>query len=423
MPFKKPTHKYLSGHAQPEAHAFEEFEYHFDAVLVVPVFDETITFIQGLRPALNSKHLLILIFNAPENATNKALNQTRETLTQLKQESTCLWESEHAPIALLTHKKLNLLIVDRSKNENLIPTKQGVGLARKIGADIACTLITQGNIESPWIYNTDADVKLPTNYFQTHEQSENLSGLIFPFKHTASANPTLSIANILYETKLYYYEAGLTHAQSPYAYHTIGSTMACHYGYYAMARGFNKRAAGEDFYLLNKLAKLAPINTLPAPTIEIDARPSQRVPFGTGTALIDITAMEKPIDEYSYYHPECFEALSQWIKIFPRLWNNKHEILINKLALDSNYFKNTPVLTDAANAFKLQENSEKLLKQCKNKKQFIQQMHIWFDAFKTLKFIHFIRDNKHPSIPLNAIDKQQEFYTLSTDARALLTHH
>ena len=66
----------------------------------------------------------------------------------------------------------------------------------------------------------------------------------------------------LYEYSLRYYVAGLTYAQSPYAFHTIGSTMAVNAEHYASVRGFPRREAGEDFYLLNKLAKVGSVHTL-----------------------------------------------------------------------------------------------------------------------------------------------------------------
>ena len=33
--------------------------------------------------------------------------------------------------------------------------------------------------------------------------------------------------------------------------------------------------------------------------------------------------------------------------------------------------------------------------------QFDRQLNVWFDAFKTLKFIHSVRDEYYPNIPLS----------------------
>ncbi len=67
------------------------------------------------------------------------------------------------------------------------------------------------------------------------------------------------LATQLYELSLRYYVAGMKFARSPYAFHTIGSSMAVSPVHYARVRGFPKREAGEDFYLLNKLAKLGSV--------------------------------------------------------------------------------------------------------------------------------------------------------------------
>ena len=67
---------------------------------------------------------------------------------------------------------------------------------------------------------------------------------------------------------------------SPYAFHTIGSTIAINADFYASTR-LSKLAAGEDFYILNKLAKIGEIKTLGAPII-LSGRISNRTPFGTG---------------------------------------------------------------------------------------------------------------------------------------------
>ena len=64
---------------------------------------------------------------------------------------------------------------------------------------------------------------------------------------------------------LRYYVAGMKYARSHLThFHTIGSTMAVRASYYAKVRGFPKREAGEDFYLLNKLAKVGTVLELEA---------------------------------------------------------------------------------------------------------------------------------------------------------------
>ena len=65
-------------------------------------------------------------------------------------------------------------------------------------------------------------------------------------------------AIICYEIFLRYYVLGLKFAKSDYAFHTIGSTMLCTPDAYVKVEGMNKRKAAEDFYFLEKLAKIYP---------------------------------------------------------------------------------------------------------------------------------------------------------------------
>jgi hypothetical protein len=45
-------------------------------------------------------------------------------------------------------------LVERSQG---LPHKEGVGLARKIGCDIALSLYERGTLKSRWLHTTDAD--------------------------------------------------------------------------------------------------------------------------------------------------------------------------------------------------------------------------------------------------------------------------
>src|SRR5690606_7285065 len=114
--------------------------------------------------------------------------------------------------------------------------------------------------------------------------------LLFPFRHEGPADEPVTRATELYEASLRYHVLGLAHAGSPYAYHSIGSTLAVQARAYALVRGVPKRSAGEDFYLLDKLAKVAPLLRARGEPVRIRARFSTRVPFGTGPAVARIAA-------------------------------------------------------------------------------------------------------------------------------------
>ena len=160
---------------------------------------------------------------------------------------------------------------------------------------------------------------------------------------------------------------------------------------YCQARGFPKRSAGEDFYLLNKLAKLGDVVYLADVSIKLDARPSQRVPFGTGPAVQNIMLLEEQGLDYQYYHPEIFIELKASLKAFENLWQYREtpELWLTSLSNNSKQaLINIGLLTFIS--------KQKTSKQA----QFDKQLTVWFDSFKTLKFIHALRDLGLGNIPL-----------------------
>ncbi len=118
-----------------------------------------------------------------------------------------------------------------------------------------------------------------------------------------------NLATALYELRLHHYVRGLEYAGSPYAFHTLGSCLAVSFEGYAQVRGFPKRSGGEDFHLLNKLAKTGPVIRLAGDCIELASRHSQRAPFGTGAAVARISNAGMPLTLPLFYHPACFAAL------------------------------------------------------------------------------------------------------------------
>jgi hypothetical protein len=185
--------------------------------------------------------------------------------------------------------------------------------------------------------------------------------------------------------------AGLQYANSPYAFFTIGSILAFKAESYVQVRGFPKRSAGEDFYLLNKLAKLGHVEFIEEVTVELDARVSLRVPFGTGPAVQKIIELQTNKKDYCYYNPEVFQQLKVTLAAFSQLWQQKESLeswleLLPKQACSA--LKSIQFEKFVTN----QINSDQI--------QFNKQLIVWFDAFKTLKFIHSLRENYYPDIPL-----------------------
>jgi hypothetical protein len=253
-------------------------------------------------------------------------------------------------------------------------------------------------------------VVLPGRYFSTvgaggPENSKTVAALIYPFRHVAGGDcidDGVVQMSRLYEYSLRYYVAGLNFARSPYAFHTIGSTLAVHAEHYAKVRGFPRREAGEDFYLLNKLAKVGSIQVLDERTqcgpIAIAARLSDRVPFGTGAAVGKMVRFENPFREFRLYHPAVFDLLKGWLDSLPLFRQKKSADLagiLQPLGLEK-----LIVHLNNAGATGALEHS---LRQSSSSTAFIRHMHTWFDAFRTLKLVHFLRDHYYPSMSFEAL--------------------
>ena len=310
----KTIKKYLSSYAESEIINFNiELPLVFDSVLVIPVFDEPVDNLSHFLE-LNSPQsvLMIWVFNCPDNVKEDEQSRTQLVMDHFIQQLNAQeLECNQGTYFSQVNNRLGVYLLNRCTSGRTIPEKQGVGLARKIGMDFGLKLIDLQNQQMgkqvTWIHSSDADVVLPHGYFDVPELKKNTSAVIYPFEHKAEKGFEQSMA--LYEFSLRYYVGRLDWAGSPYAFHTIGSLIAVTPLAYAQVRGMPKRSGAEDFYLLNKLAKVGSVISLKKPVIEIAGRPSHRVPFGTGPALIKLQQMEDPFAEYTFYHPEIFHAL------------------------------------------------------------------------------------------------------------------
>lgn len=435
--------KYLRHYAEAEIAALDSLPGHFawKNVVVIPACNETPEFL-GSPPQCDTRSLMILVINESE-AAPKEVSQSNVALAQTVQKRfTPIWQSSSGKGLSLwqdANAERDVLLVDRFSEGQKLPPKSGVGLARKIGVDLAVRLIQQQRIDSSWVHCSDADVQLPETYFTC---SNSLAGnrskyaaLVYPFNHYddrgRGEDSGVFLATRLYELSLRYYVAGMKYAGSPYAFHTIGSTMAVNALHYAKVRGFPKREAGEDFYLLNKLAKVGEVLELEdspeCHAIQIASRRSDRVPFGTGAAVNKITTFPNPVETFRFYDPEVFDKLKTWLQSLPMIWQSGSAELTN------NIFSQQPIDQDSPDrhrnllavlkGIKTEQALEHAFRQSKNLDQFMRQMNTWFDAFRTLKVIHALRDLCMPSINFAKLESQPLFqYFLSKDSE-LLTFH
>jgi hypothetical protein len=366
--------QYLVRYAENEVQCLRSFprDFVFSLCLTIPVYNERSFDLLSYFQYAPSDSLFIINVNRPHRQPCMA---NERLLSDFYDRFKLQWQCENISLLLVDKEKAwYLLVIDR--HNEIIPSQQGVGLARKIAMDCALSLWSRGNVATPWVYNTDADVVLPYNYFDAHKQlSERYKDAalaMFDFKHFATS-PHLEQAVFLYQLHMRYYIAGLRFTNSQYACPSIGSTMLIHLYYYAMARGFSKRAAGEDFHLMNKLIKLGRCIYLDKrEAIHVSGRLSERVPFGTGRALLKLKTNAR-----LFYAPENFlylkelkETMLHHLECKPRPGDNQNN-LIDSYLVDCRF----------------RSFSQKIAKQ-----PFKQQSHCledWFDALKTLQFIHY----------------------------------
>ncbi len=343
-------------------------------VVILPVCGETSNnFHQVYHQVKNESFLVIVCVNRPANHDKSNLwqQQNQQLVDNLIQDAGQVIEVEQAHKLLLDVDGLDCLLLDFS--EQPFEDNKGVGLARKKAADTALHLIDQGWITRPWIFGTDADVILPSTYVQTIEDVRvNVSALSLKFKHCGEDEEAL-LYQAQYDFKLHYYQQCVAVINPMYAYIPLGSTLVIQAKAYAKVRGFPARSGGEDFYILNKLAKVGKVVQPSDPVIDINIRYSDRVPFGTGPAISQLAATQQSL---KYYHPEIFFVLKKWRAGLLNFFNH------NKLPENDHNLNQY---------WQVERVLDKAIKQYKTEKQWCKFIDDWFDAFRILKSVHFLQ--------------------------------
>jgi len=351
-------------------------------IIVIPCSNES-NLLNTLESIYNceipqGKVEIIVVINASETATIKVINQNKKTI-----EEGGKWIKENEKTFINTY----------FIEENTLPQKHaGVGLARKIGMDEAVRRFEYINKPKGIILCFDADATCEKNYllevekhFKYYSKSPACS---IHFEHPTfgtSFNAEIYDGIIQYELHLRYYKNGLSYAKLPYAFHTIGSSMAVLNDAYQKQNGMNKRKAGEDFYFLQKLIPLGGFTELKTTKVIPSPRVSDRVPFGTGRAMQEWLNNEE--QQMLTYNIKSFIDLKHFVGVVPKIYTSS-EVDIPKSVnsyLDTISFKE--------NVLKIRRNST-------SEKHFKHLFFNWFNAFKVLKYMHFARDYFYEDKPI-----------------------
>jgi hypothetical protein len=438
--------KYLEKQVEPEAHIIAETLRANKALfweriigipscgeydLVWPMLD-SIAKASSQVPTEGRTLCCLLINESPLTSAN--YRDANKRLCDALRDKTETYETlftNESNMRLCTYKDLDLLCITRVGNLSL-PEGQGVGLARKILADIALALFHHKKLSSHWIHQTDADAIIPDDYFDQAKEFNNrpdISALTYAYMHTGEAcsdksHPynleTINTASVLYETWLRYYTLGLGYAKSPYAYPTIGSTITINAHAYGMIHGFPKRQAGEDFYLLNKLAKVGTIKVLHSNPIKLRHRISDRVPFGTGKATGKIAELIQNNKPYLVHDPIVFTALKGVLAYCAYLI--EHELEHPDLEDFIEYApksvsENSSKIFYLAEEFGIFKAQKSAMNRATKKAARLQHFHCWLDSFKTMKFIHLISEKMAKDIRLEEAIIKAPFLTHAENSK------
>ena len=377
-------------------------------IVVIPCYDEP-----DLLKSLQSLHRctatefgveVIVVLNQSEN--EGTLENNEFVLKQFDQWKSNL-EREHLSFHLM-------------KIFHLPHKHAGVGLARKRGMDEAVHRFNMLDRPDGLITCFDADATCSVNYLRELERSflitdrNSVGGSIY-FEHSIKEAQNQHHARAIYDYELFlrYYVEALRFTEHPSSFHTIGSSMLVRCNAYMRLGGMNRRKAGEDFYFLQKLIPHGDYKNIISCTVYPSARVSHRVPFGTGKAINDyLNEGKKP----EGYNPQIFKELKAFHLNQIQYYQKRREesvfeglscALINFL-VDQNW----------------SEESLRMLKLSKTPDQYLKQFYSWWDGFKVLKAVHFMRDSGYPSknIEQVALGFAGDFLNFKGD-RDILTYY
>ena len=267
-----------------------------------------------------------------------------------------------------------------------LPNKfAGVGLARKIGMDLALPYLSK---KRSLIFSTDADTVLNKNYLSVvinYFNKNKIKAAVVGFQHLTKEYPSIKKIINEYENFLLLTAKKIKKAGSPYGYVSMGSTMICTKGAYVAIGGMPKKKATEDFYFLQELTKHCGVHTISNILVYPSARPISRVYLGTGYRMEQSQNGFK-IQNLSY-SDDSFLLLKKWLDLGTSSWqcNLNH-------VLDKTNDINSSLTTFIINEH-IKDIWENLQSSSPSKVHFIHQFHRWFDGLKTIRLLKFFSLN------------------------------
>lgn len=370
----------------------------YDGCVVIPALAESERLFATLdslaaNPApLLERFLVVVVVNQREDAAGWEKADNAVTLARLRRLET----------------PLRLCLVDAAGDGlELAAGAGGVGLARKIGLDLALPRLREHGI----MVCLDADTLVEPEYLGAltgHFARTGAGGAVIPFRHQRGASEAEDRAITLYELYLRHYVLGLEGAGSPYAFHCVGSAMACTVRAYLRMGGITPRQAGEDFYFLQQLKKTSGIAEVRGTTVHPSARCSHRVPFGTGKSISKIVAEGE--EAQTFYHPACYRILGEWLRLIRGGLAHSADRLLREASGIEPELEKYLAQADFARVW------ERLRANHREEEALLQAFHGWFDSLKTVRLVHHL-SQKYPRGPAHrSVPQLLEFHGVPAPA-------
>lgn len=354
-----------------------------DMIVVIPCYNEPALFetLESLcvadRPAINI--LTVIVFNAGVLANEDAVLQNRASHEEL-----CRFAARHNTPHFGFYSFLF---------ENLPRKHAGVGLARKIGMDLAVEHFLRNGKSRGVIVSLDADCTVSSNFLTTVWEAflrdKSLNATVHAFRHRVEAGSCLSeSAARQYEAYIRYFRSMLQYTGFPYYWHTVGSAFAVSADAYVRVGGMGRQQGGEDFYFLQKVFALGGICELQDALVFPMARFSDRVPFGTGPSLQRI--VNDPGGNVRAYAKGAFEELKRLFDLID-VFFGENEQTVEKMTFG---------LHPSLQQYLREIDFASLVRDCQDNSAslhtFRKRFFHHFNAFRIIKFLNRVHPDPFP---------------------------
>lgn len=347
-----------------------------DIIVVIPCYDEKelMFTLQNLCECTKpkAKTLVAVIINSSVQSSEEVVLQNRKTYDQV--------------IGFAAENNTKTLRFFPLMFENIPRKHAGVGLARKIGMDLAVEHFLNTQNPKGIIISLDADCTVSSNFLTgilaAYGQNAKLCCTVQNFHHRVEKNdPQLENAIRQYEQYIHYFSRMLRFVEFPYFYHTIGSAFSVATDAYVRVGGMGRQQGGEDFYFLQKVFALEKTKSLEDIFVYPMARYSDRIPFGTGPALQKI--IDDPDGQMKAYNYDSFVALKELFDLRKSFFKQDTGVIKQKISLLHpaivRFSEETDVLSEIEDS---NQNSATLA-------NFEKRFFHHFNAFKIIKYLNF----------------------------------